>query len=189
MGFCHHLTPEDVVFPSIATWASSFCAASIPASSLHSSWRSATASPAGATTSLHSGDLGLGVLGASSMLGATLAGRHPAARTPLQDARGEAGGGHLLRRGLDRPRRLPRGAQLRRHPQAAGGLRLREQPLRLLDAARAADAGRDGGRARRRLRHEGHAGQCAGPESRAGGGREGGRPRARTARARPSSSA
>ena len=37
---------------------------------------------------------------------------------------------HLHRRGFVQPGRLPRGAQLRRHPQAAGGLRGREQRLR-----------------------------------------------------------
>ena len=46
----------------------------------------------------------------------------------------------LLRRRRGQPRRLPRVAQLRRHPEARRRLRLREQPLRHGDAARHGDA-------------------------------------------------
>ena len=60
---------------------------------------------------------------------------------------------HLHRRGLVQPGRLPRGPQLRRHPQAAGDLRRREQRLRDLRADGAA-VGRAGHRhPRRRLQH------------------------------------
>ena len=53
-----------------------------------------------------------------------------------QAAQDRAGRDHLHRRGLVQPGRLPRGPQLRRHPQAAGDLRRREQRLRDLRARR-----------------------------------------------------
>ena len=57
----------------------------------------------------------------------------------------------LVRRRLDLARRLPRGDELGRRAEAAGDVRAREQPVRVLDAARQAVRGRPG-RARRRLR-------------------------------------
>ena len=57
----------------------------------------------------------------------------------------------LVRRRLDLARRLPRGDELGRRAEAAGRVRAREQPVRVLDAARQAVRGRPG-RARRRLR-------------------------------------
>ncbi len=82
-----------------------------------------------------------------------LADRHPAparrrARLRRQAPPGRPGGGQLLRRGRHLQGRLPRGAQLRRHPPAPDGLRLREQRLRHLGA----DVGGVGRRRRRRPR-------------------------------------
>ena len=57
----------------------------------------------------------------------------------------------LVRRRLDLARRLPRGDELGGRAEAAGHLRAREQPVRVLDAGRQAVRGRPGG-ARRRLR-------------------------------------
>ena len=68
-----------------------------------------------------------------------VADRHaaPARRRPRlrrQAPRRGPGGGELLRRGRHLEGRLPRGAQLRRHPPAPDGVRLREQRLRDLGA-------------------------------------------------------
>ena len=78
------------------------------------------------------------------------AGRHrhgdglqAARRAPVRD--------DLVRRRLDLAWRLPRGDELGRRAEAAGHLRAREQPVRVLDAGRQAVRGRPG-RARRRLR-------------------------------------
>ena len=57
----------------------------------------------------------------------------------------------LVRRRLDLARRLPRGDELGRRAEAAGHVRAREQPVRVLDAAGQAVRGRPG-RARRGLR-------------------------------------
>ena len=59
---------------------------------------------------------------------------------------------HLVRRRLDLPRRLPRGDELGRRAEAAGHLRAREQPVRVLDPAGQAVRRRPGA-ARRRVRH------------------------------------
>ena len=69
----------------------------------------------------------------------------------VQAARREARGAHLVRRRLDLARRLPRGDELGRRAEAAGDLRAREQPVRVLDADRVAVRRRPG-RARRDLR-------------------------------------
>ena len=56
------------------------------------------------------------------------------ARRSRAQVRGTDGvGGRLLRRRRDQPRRLPRGAELRRRAARARGLRLREQSLRHRD--------------------------------------------------------
>ena len=73
------------------------------------------------------------------------------ARAGLQDAPRAAGRDDLLRRGLDGQRPVARGDELRRHPPPAGGLRPREQQVRVLDPELARVRGRPG-RARRRLR-------------------------------------
>ena len=65
---------------------------------------------------------------------------------------------HLVRRRLDLARRLPRGDELGRRPEAPRDLRAGEQPVRVLDAARPAVRGRPG-RARGRLRLPGHQGR------------------------------
>ena len=61
-------------------------------------------------------------------------------------------GGLLVRRGGDERRRLARGPELRRHPQAAGHLRLREQLLRDQRGPAAADGDRQRRRPRGGLR-------------------------------------
>ena len=66
-----------------------------------------------------------------------------ARRAPVRD--------DLVRRRVDLPRRLPRGDELGRRAEAAGRVRAREQPVRLLDAAGQAVRGGPG-RACRRLR-------------------------------------
>ena len=97
-------------------------------------------------------------------------GLQAAPRAPLRD--------HLVRRRLDLARRLPRGDELGRRPAAAGHLRAREQPVRLLDPAQAAVRGRPGRargglrlprRQRRRQRRRGDVrGLAPGPRARAG---------------------
>ena len=83
------------------------------------------------------------------------AARHDARRhrhgDGVQDARRAPLRADLVRRRLDLARRLPRGDELGRCPEAARDLRAREQPVRLLDAARQAVRGRSG-RARCRVR-------------------------------------
>ena len=76
----------------------------------------------------------------------------------VQAARRAALRDHLVRRRLDLARRLPRGDELGRRAEAAGDLHPREQPVRVLDAARPAVRGRPG-RARRRLRLPGREGR------------------------------
>ena len=76
---------------------------------------------------MHFGDRRLGCVGMVSMLpdmarsstGLALAFKMRARAARRDD---------LLRRGLDRKRPVPRGAQLRGHPSPAGGVRAREQP-------------------------------------------------------------
>ena len=89
----------------------------------------------------------------------------------------------LLRRGSGERGRLPRGPQLRRRPAAAGRLRLREQPLRRLDAVRARVASRRRRRARGGLRRSGAHRRRDGRARRAGGDGGSGRRRARGRRA------
>ena len=90
------------------------------------------------------------------------AARHDARRhragDGVQAARRAALRDHLVRRRLDLARRLPRGHELGRRPAAAGDLRAGEQPVRLLDADRAAVRRRPR-RARRGLRLPGRDGR------------------------------
>ena len=86
---------------------------------------------------------------------------------------------HLVRRRLDLARRLPRGDELGRRAEAPGHLRAREQPVRVLDAARPAVRGRPG-RARRRLRLPGREGRRQRPR-----GDVRGRPRRRASARSP----
>ena len=82
---------------------------------------------------VHFGDRRLGCVGMVSMLPDMMLvatghgdGVQAARRAPLRD--------HVVRRRLDLARRLPRGDELGRRAEAAGHLRAREQPVRLLDA-------------------------------------------------------
>ena len=97
---------------------------------------------------MHFGDRELGCVGMVSMLpdmALVATGMALAFKMRARAARRD----DLLRRGLDRQRPVARGDELRRHPPAAGRLRPREQPVRLLDPERARVRGRPG-RARRR---------------------------------------
>ena len=96
---------------------------------------------------VHMADSQLGLIAMVSHLPAML----PVAdrlRARLPDPRGGARRGRLVRRGSLGARRRARVDDLRRHPQAADGLRLRQQPVRVLDA----DPLRVRDRARRRPR-------------------------------------
>ena len=72
---------------------------------------------------------------------------------------------HELRRGDRQPGRGPRGDELRRRPQAAGDLRLREQRLRDQRAARPAGGRRLGRGPRGRLRDAGRRSSTAATSS------------------------
>ena len=100
------------------------------------------------------------------------------ARDGVQAARRAARRHDVVRRRLDLARRLPRGDELGRRPAPAGHLHPREQPVRVLDAARPAVRGQPR-RARRRLRLPGRQGRR---QRRRGDVR--GRPRRPRARAR-----
>ena len=99
---------------------------------------------------VHFGDCELGCVGMVSMLpDMMLVATGMAMAFKL---RGEATlRDHVVRRRLDLAGRLPRGDELGRSAAAAGDLRAREQPVRVLDAARHAVRGRSG-RARSQLR-------------------------------------
>ena len=101
----------------------------------------------------------------------------------VQAARREALRDHLVRRRLDVARRLPRGDELGRRAEAAGRLRPREQPVRVLDAARPAVRGRPR-RARGRLRLPGPQGRRQRPRGDVRGRPPGARARGGAARAR-----
>ena len=128
---------------------------------------------------MHLTDISVGALGSFAVVGAHL---------PFACGTGvrRAGAGHrvgvavLLRRRHDQHRRVPRGAQPGLDLEAAGRLRLREQPVRRVLADRLDDAGDGAGRAsgelrdprrshRRQRRHGRAAGRPVG--SRAGRGR------------------
>ena len=115
-----------------------------------STWAARTASPAAATATCTSATARKGCVGMVSMLpDMMLIATGMAMAFKL---RGEQRvRDHLVRRRLHLARRLPRGHELGRRAEAAGDLRPREQPVRVLDAARPAVRGRPG-RARRRLR-------------------------------------
>ena len=102
---------------------------------------------AGRDGNVHFGDHTRGCVGMVSML------RHDARGHGHGDgvqAAGRAPGrAHLVRRRLDVAGRLARGHELGGRPAAAGRVRAREQPVRLLDAARPAVRGRSGGARRR----------------------------------------
>ena len=105
---------------------------------------------AGRDGNVHFGDKQLGCVGMVSMLPDMMLvadrdgdGVQAARRTPLRD--------DLVRRRLDLTRRLSRGDELGRRPEAAGRLRAREQSVRVLDPARQAVRRRPG-RARGRVR-------------------------------------
>jgi pyruvate/2-oxoglutarate/acetoin dehydrogenase E1 component/TPP-dependent pyruvate/acetoin dehydrogenase alpha subunit len=72
VGFCHHLTPEDVVFPLHRDLGVFLLRGVDPGKLLAQLMAKRDGLSGGRDNFTHSGDLGLGVLGASSMLGATL---------------------------------------------------------------------------------------------------------------------
>ena len=90
---------------------------------------------AGKGGSMHLTSVEHGVMGSYAIIGAHLTIANGAAWSAQYRGTGP-GGGVLLRRRHDEHRRVPRGAQLRRGLQAAGGLRLREQPVHGVHADR-----------------------------------------------------
>ena len=102
--------------------------------------------------SMHINDLSIGMLGANGIVGAGLpiaVGAAFAERVPGRRQRRD----DLLRRRRQQHRRLPRGGQHGRRPEAAGRLRLREQRLRRVHAAGPAHAAHRRRRPGRLLRH------------------------------------
>ena len=77
----------------------------------------------------------------------------------VQDPRRQARRDRVVRRGLRRARRRARGDELRRRPPAADGLRLRQQPVGLLDAHLPLVSGRAHRRPRGRVRVRGRRGR------------------------------
>ncbi len=75
--------------------------------------------------------------------------------TRVQGPRRPASRGRLVRRGLRRSRRRARGDELRRRPPAPGRVRLRQQPVGLLDADVSLVPRRAHRRSRRRVRIRG----------------------------------
>ena len=106
-----------------------------PRASSASTWAARAASRGGRDGNVHFGDHRIGCVGMVSMLpDMMLVATGMAMAFKL---RGEAAlRDHLVRRRLDLARRLPRGDELGRRAAAARHLRAREQPVRLLDAAR-----------------------------------------------------
>ena len=90
---------------------------------------------AGKGGSMHLTSVEHGMMGSYAIVGAHLTIANGAAWS-AQSARHRAGRGVLLRRRHHQHRRLPRGAEPRRHLEAAGGVRLREQPLHGVHADR-----------------------------------------------------
>ena len=88
---------------------------------------------------MHMGDLKLNIVAIISAMAASRAGgrRRGAGAASTRARRNVAL--LLLRRRRHQPRRLARGRQPRRRPEAARGADLQQQPVRLLDAARKAD--------------------------------------------------
>ena len=94
--------------------------------------------------SMHLTSVEHGVMGSYAIIGAHL----PIACGAAWRAQYKGAGrrvGVLLRRRHDEYRRVPRGAQFRRGLEAAGGLRVREQPLHGIHADRRRDGGRASG--------------------------------------------
>ena len=106
--------------------------------------------------SMHLTSVEHGVMGSYAIIGAHLPIACGAAwRAQYKGA--ERRLGLLLRRRHHQYRRLPRGAEFRRGLEAAGDLRLREQPLHGIHADRRRDGGRASGRRPRRgLRARAH---------------------------------
>ena len=152
-------------------------AASSRGASSPSTWAAQDGITRGRDGNVHFGDRTKGCVGMISMLpDMMLIATGMAMAFKL---RGEAAlRDHLVRRRLDLARRLPRGHELGRRAEAAGDLRPREQPVRVLDAARPAVRGQPG-RARRRLRLPGRERRRQRPR-----GDVRGRPRRPRARAR-----
>ena len=114
--------------------------------------RSTWAGPAGITAG-RDGNVHFGDRAAGLRRDGLDAARHDARRhrhgDGLQAARRGALRADLVRRRLDLARRLPRGDELGRRAEAAGRVRAREQPVRVLDAAGQAVRGRPGASAPR----------------------------------------
>ena len=102
--------------------------------------------------SMHLVEPSVGLMPTAAIIGAGLPIACGAA-TGRARARHRPHRGRDLRRRLRQYRRLPRIAELRGDPEAAGGVRLREQPLWRVQPHQFDDAGRGHRRARRQLRH------------------------------------
>ena len=126
---------------------------------------------------MHFGDRELGCVG-HGLDAARHGARGLRAGAGVPDARRAARGDDLVRRRLDRQRPVARGDERRRRAQAAGRLRPREQPVRLLDPQRPRVRGRPG-RARRDLRLPGREGRRQRRRGRVRGRRRGVRARPR----------
>src|SRR5215204_297227 len=108
---------------------------------------------------------------------------HRRRRLRLQDAEGTPRRGRVLRRRRHEHRHVPRGAQPCRAVEGAGRLRLREQPLRRVDAVQAAAADRGPDEARQGVRNGFDEGRRPGRRGRLQDDAES--PQARSRRGRP----
>ena len=148
VGTCFGLRKEDFICPLHRDLGSFLMKGVEPRVMMSQMFAKTTGLSKGRDSALHSGVTELGIFGNTSMLGANL----PVAAglgLHLQDGEDRQRRRRLLRRRREQHRRLPRGAELRRRAAAADRLRLREQPVRLLGAAREEHGDRRRGRSAR----------------------------------------
>ena len=135
VGASAALRPDDYVFATYRGHHHAMARGATPEECLAELMSKATGVCKAKGGSMHLTKADNGMLGSYAIVGAHL----PMAVGAAWSAklRGtDAGRGRVLRRRRDQHRRLPRGAQPRRGVEAAGALRLREQPLHGVHADR-----------------------------------------------------
>ncbi len=135
VGTCFGLRKEDFICPLHRDLGSFLMKGVEPKAMMSQMFAKTTGLSKGRDSALHSGVSELGIFGNTSMLGANLpiaAGLGYTFKMEKADNVVD----RVLRRRREQHRRLSRGAELRRRSAAAGRVHLREQPVRLLGAAR-----------------------------------------------------
>ena len=151
VGASAALRPDDYVFATYRGHHHAMARGATPEACLAELMQKATGLCKAKGGSMHLTQAAGNMLGSYAIVGAHLPMAVGAAWSATA-ARHRAGGGGVLRRRRHQHRRVPRGAQPGRGVEAAGDLRLREQPLHGVHADRRGDRGRPpGGRPGRRL--------------------------------------